>query len=96
MSHGTSTIPQAIDRLASESPNKIWLQFAASREALEEERLTSIDFGTLANAIHRVAWYLARAVPGAGDLESTICYIAPSDVRYFIVACAASKARVKV
>lgn len=96
MSHGTSTLPEAIDRLAVDTPEKTWIQFAASPEALENGELTSVNFKTLANAINRTAWYLAENIPQAGDLETTICYIAPSDIRYFIVACAATKARIKV
>ena len=97
MSHGTSTLPEAIDKLAASTPDRLWVQFVASTEALTKKApLVDISLGTLANAINRLAWHLKQYIPQSGNLDTTICYLAPNDIRYFIVACAATKARVKL
>lgn len=96
MAHGSITIPEAIDRLSYSSPEKILIRFAASSEAFQNKNLTPITSKTLANAINRLAWHFSKTLPRLGNLETTICYLGPSDIRYFIVACAATKCRVNV
>lgn len=97
MSHGTSTLPEAIDKLAALTPDKLWVQFVASTEALEKkEALVDVSLGTLANAVNRLAWHLDKNIPRSGNLQTTICYLGPNDIRYFILTCAATKARVRV
>jgi acyl-coenzyme A synthetase/AMP-(fatty) acid ligase len=96
MSHGSTTIPEVIDSLARSKPKKIWLRYAASSDAFKNKDLTPVTFGALANAINRLAWYLAETLPRTGSLDTTICYLGPSDIRYFIIACAATKCRVKI
>ncbi|KAI5356517.1 Putative AMP-dependent synthetase/ligase, fatty acyl-coenzyme A reductase, NAD-binding protein [Septoria linicola] len=94
MAHGTPSLPEAIDRLAASTPEKTWVSFAASTEALsKKEPLVDVSFGVLANAVNRVAWHLHQNIPSHGDLSTTICYIGENDIRYFILACAATKAR---
>ncbi|CAK4026524.1 acetyl- synthetase [Lecanosticta acicola] len=94
MSHGNRTIPETIDRLALSHSDKVWARYPLSPEAFEQGEWHSVTFHQLANAIHRLAWRLSELFSEHADLE-TICYVGPSDIRYFILACAASKCRLK-
>ncbi|KAI3488070.1 hypothetical protein L1887_47948 [Cichorium endivia] len=66
-----------------------------SEAALEDGELTTVTFAVLSNAINRLAWHLDALLTRRHDLE-TVAYIGPSDIRYYIFACAACKFRVKV
>nr|POE88446.1 non-canonical non-ribosomal peptide synthetase fub8 [Quercus suber] len=96
MTRSPGTIPDTIDKIALSSPDKTWIRYATSSEALKDNCLTPITFGALANAVNRLAWHLKDSLPQTEELETTICYIGPSDIRYFIIACAATKCRIKV
>jgi len=95
MSCSQRTLPGTIDAIASESPARTWARFPESQESLEEGRLVSVSFAALSNAINRLAWILDGVLPERKHLE-TIAYIGPSDIRYYILACAASKCQLKV
>ncbi|THY30397.1 acetyl-CoA synthetase-like protein [Aureobasidium pullulans] len=61
---------------------------------LAQGNLTSITWKTFSNAINRLAWWLTEQL-GVPECQETLCYIGPSDVRYFIFAVAACKAGYK-
>ncbi|EME43601.1 hypothetical protein DOTSEDRAFT_54369 [Dothistroma septosporum NZE10] len=94
MSHGERTLPWTIDDLAKTSGDRVWARYPVSPEAFERGELRQVTFADLANAINRLAWHLETILAGHDDLE-TICYIGPSDIRYFILACAACKCRLQ-
>jgi hypothetical protein len=95
MSCSQRTLPGTIDTIAAEFPDRTWARFPESQQALEEGRLISVSFAALSNAINRLAWFIDAVLPQRDDLE-TIAYVGPSDIRYYILACAASKCRLKV
>jgi hypothetical protein len=95
MSCSQRTLPGTIDTIAAEFPDRTWARFPESQQALGEGRLISVSFAALSNAINRLAWFIDAVLPQRDDLE-TIAYVGPSDIRYYILACAASKCRLKV
>lgn len=95
MSCAQRTLPGTIDAIAQDDPNRTWARFPESQEAFEQGKLVTVSFAALSNAINRLAWYLDTLLPGRNDLD-TVAYIGPSDIRYYILACAACKCRLKV
>ena len=95
MSCSQRTLPGTIDAIAIDFPTQTWARFSESQQALEQGRLVSVSFADLSNAINRLAWFIDDILPQRNDLE-TIAYVGPSDIRHYILACAASKCRLKV
>lgn len=95
MSCAQRTLPGTIDAIARDDPTRTWGRFAKSQEAFEQGSLVTVSFATLSNSINRLAWLLDASLPERSDLE-TIAYVGPSDIRYYILACAACKCRLKV
>lgn len=95
MSIGKRLIPHVIDQLAESEPEAIWAAYSASVEALEQGDLTQITWKTLSNTVNRLCWWLIDQLGHGKDLE-TLCYVGPSDIRYFVFAVAACKAGYKV
>lgn len=89
------TLPGTIDDLAARHGTEVWALYPVSGEAFESGRLREVSFAALANAINKLAWHLKRRLP-TFDHNATVCYIGPSDIRYFILACAACKCGLKV
>lgn len=92
---GERTLPGTIDRIAFCDPERVWARYPRSSEDLEAGQLHSVTFGDLANAIDTLAWRLHENLADRQPL-STIAYIGPSDIRCFILACAACKLGLKV
>ena len=95
LSCGERTVLDTIDALAASHPERIWARFPRSQEAFEKAELVSVSFAAFSNAINRLAWYLDTQLPERRDLDH-IAYVGPSDVRYYILGCAASKCRLIV
>jgi hypothetical protein len=74
--------------LAESEPEAIWAAYSASLEALKQWGLTQITWKTLSNFVNRLSWWLVDQLGHGKDLE-TICYVGPSDIRYFMFAVAA-------
>lgn len=94
MSIGQRLIPQVIDDLAGSYPDDVWAAYPSSMEALAQGDLTHITWKTLSNSINRLAWWLTDRLGEGGKLD-TLCYVGPSDIRYFMFATAACKAGYK-
>ena len=95
MSIGERLIPHVIDQLAESEPNEIWAAYPASFEAFKQGELTQITWKTLSNSINRLSWWLVDQL-GHGEHLETLCYVGPSDIRYFMFAVAACKTGYKV
>lgn len=95
MIYGKRTLPAVIDDFASETPDSIWASFPTSPESFERGELYDVTFAALSNSISRLAWYLESKLGRSENFE-TICYLGPSDIRYFILAIAACKCGYKV
>jgi hypothetical protein len=92
---GGRTIPKTIDHLSEISPERVWARYATSSESFERGDLRSVTFSTLARAIDSLAWHIHDQI-FAESKSSVALYIGPSDIRYFILACAACKCDLKV
>jgi hypothetical protein len=95
MQCGNRTIPETIDALAAEHPDRVWARYFANSNDFDAGVCQSVTFSVLARAIDALAWHLHNLYP---DYEQslTVLYIGPSDIRYFILACAACKCGLKV
>jgi hypothetical protein len=89
------TVPEAIDILSIEQPDRVWARYFANSKDFEAGSIRTITFSVLAHAIDVLAWRLKSAIP-TQPKGSTVLYIGPSDIRYFIVACAACKCNLRV
>lgn len=88
MAYGERLVPQVIDELAKNRPNKPCFVLPRNNDFTEVEEVT---FARLANAINRMTRWVLDTL-GDGEGERTLCYIGPSDIRYYIMAVAACKA----
>jgi thioester reductase-like protein len=95
MACGERTIPGTIDHIASKTPEKIWARYPATADDFQAGILQNVTFASLANAINNTAWLLDAAFPQREPLD-TLAYCGPSDIRYYIIACAACKCSMKV
>jgi hypothetical protein len=95
MQCGNRTIPEAIDALSTEQPERVWARYFANSNNFESGAYRNVTFSALAGAIDALAWHLDD-VFSESDPDSTLLYIGPSDIRYFILACAACKVNRKV
>jgi hypothetical protein len=95
MACGERTIPGTIDNIAAETPDKIWARYPATPEDFRAGIFQDVTFSSLANAINNMAWLLDASFPQREPFE-TLAYNGPSDIRYYIVACAACKCFMKV
>lgn len=89
------TIPETIDYLSATSPERVWARYAASTDSFERGEICAVTFSVLARAIDTLAWHLRDQVTG-NSKSSIVLYVGPSDIRYFILACAACKCSLKV
>lgn len=92
---GGRTIPETIDHLSETSPERVWARYAASSESFERGDLVTVTFAALARAINALAWHIHDQIALESN-SSVVLYIGPSDIRYFILACAACKCNLKV
>jgi len=95
MACGERTIPGTIDDIVAETPDKIWARYPATPEDFRAGIFQDVTFSSLANAINNMAWLLDASFPQREPFE-TLAYNGPSDIRYYIVACAACKCSMKV
>jgi hypothetical protein len=95
MQCGNRTIPEAIDALSTEQPDRVWARYFANSNDFEAGAHRNVTFATLAGAIDVLAWYLDDVFSEC-DPSITLLYIGPSDILYFIFACAACKNNRKV
>lgn len=92
---GERTLPGTIDIIAFRDPERIWARYPETSKDLEDGKLHSVTFGQLANAINTLSWRIHENLV-VREALSTIAYIGPSDIRYFVLACAACKLGLKV
>lgn len=95
MVYGELTLPKAFGPLSVQYLDRTWARYPATPEDFERGILQEVTFSALAHASDDLAWHLHRALPA--NLESNVVlYLGRSDIRYFIVACAACKCNLKV
>ena len=95
MACGERTIPGTIDDIAAKTPNKIWARYPATPDEFQAGVFQDVTFSSLANAVNNMAWLLDASFPQREPFE-TLAYSGPSDIRYYIIACAACKCSMKV
>ena len=87
-SNDTRLIPNAIDELALLSPNAVFASLPVSTNVIHGFR--DVTYSEYAHSINRAASWLENEL-GTGCQNEKIGYIAPSDLRYVILAVAAVK-----
>lgn len=92
---GERTIPETIDHLARKSPERVWARYATSSTTFDRGELRTVTFSALARAVDTLTWYLQDYI-ATKPRSNVALYIGPSDIRYFILACAACKYNLKV
>ena len=95
MACGERTIPGTIDQIASTTPEKVWARYPATPDDFQTGIFQDVTFSSLANAINNMAWLLDASFPQR-QILNTLAYSGPSDIRYYIIACAACKCSMKV
>lgn len=91
MAHGERLITSLIDSIAHEDPSRAWASVPKDDNNLSDG-FVDISYKQLANAVNRAAWWLQENIPGETSTFETIAYTGPKDLRYPILAVAASKA----
>ena len=95
MQRGNRTIPEAIDALSVEHPERVWARYFSNSNDFDSGVCQSVTFSALARAIDALAWHLHSSI-SAQPKDSTVLYIGPSDIRYYILAAAACKCNLTV
>ncbi|KAL9117063.1 MAG: hypothetical protein Q9187_006405 [Circinaria calcarea] len=91
--YGHVLIADQLDSLAQSDPDHVFASLP--RSSTFAHGLYHITLRTLARAVDRAAWWLESTLGKSSDFE-TIAYIGPADLRYVILAIAATKVGYKV
>jgi hypothetical protein len=94
MQCGNRTIPEAIDGLSVEHPERVWARYFSNSNDFDSGVCQSVTFSALARAVDALAWHLLFSLPA--QPKGTVLYIGPSDIRYYILAAAACKCNLTV
>ena len=87
------TLPQLIDKVAEQTPNRVFVSLPAGVDIEDEYRdYTYQDF---ARAIDNCAWWIDETI-GRGTTFNTLAYIGSQDIRYALLILAAIKTGHKV
>ncbi|MCJ1433008.1 hypothetical protein MMC27_002367 [Xylographa pallens] len=86
--YGHRLIPTLVDDLAETTPEYIFASIP--RSAQFADGLRDVSIRTFARAVNRAASWIKSTI-GKGTAFETIAYTGPTDLRYYIVAIAASK-----
>ena len=91
--HGNRLLPITIDDIAENKPEKLF--GCIPRTSDPRDGFVDVTFADFARAVDRAAWWLEESL-GKSTTFETLAYLGPSDIRYFILAVAASKVGYKV
>ncbi|MCJ1401925.1 hypothetical protein MMC11_005142 [Xylographa trunciseda] len=86
--YGHRLIPTLVDELAESTPNYVFA--LVPRSAQFADGLKHVTISTFARAVNRAASWMESTIGNSADFE-TIAYLGPADLRYYIIAIAASK-----
>ena len=92
---GERTVLETIDTISVQDPKSVWARYPASSEDFASGVYQTVTFSAFAGAIDALAWHLDTRLSITSERD-TMVYVGPSDVRYFILACAACKCNSKV
>lgn len=90
MACGERIITSLIDAIANEDPSRAWASIPQDDDDLSKG-FVDISYKQLANAVNHAAWWLKDNLTGEISVFETIAYAGPKDLRYPILAVAASK-----
>jgi len=90
MAYGERLITSLIDAVANEDPSRAWASIPRDDDDLSQG-FVDISYKQLANAVNHAAWWLEENLTGERSIFETIAYTGPKDLRYPILAVAASK-----
>ena len=89
---GKRLIPHLIDKIAQQTPRRCYCCLARSTGV--QDGFREITYGTLANAINFLAWWIGDNI-GRTRIFETVAYMGPPDLRYVILVIASQKAGYK-
>ena len=82
-------LPQKIDLIASETPQKIHTLWPVNPFSYEAGFRT-ITYADLANAVNGLSWWIDKQL-GPSTVGEVLAYMGPTDVRYIALLLAATK-----
>lgn len=91
---GRRLLPVIIDQRARDEPDRPWCSLPRDDYDLEKG-FEDISYGTFANAINQLAWFIESAIGKSTSFE-TITYLGISDIRYHMIQMAVCKTGHKV
>ncbi|MCJ1330754.1 hypothetical protein MMC10_007441 [Thelotrema lepadinum] len=86
--YGRRLLPSLIDEIARDDPKRLFIRYPIISDFSQTRDVTYYDY---ARAIDKAAWWLEKTLGGKGVDFPTIAYTGPLDLRYHILAIAASK-----
>ena len=90
---GQRLLPQVVEQLASEDPDRIFASYAVSQNL--EDGFVDVSMKCMSHAVNEMAYWIDRSI-GRSNSFATLCYIGASDIRYTIVFLATIKCGWKV
>lgn len=90
--YGHRLIPTLVDEFAEKDPNYVFALIPKTPNFADG--LQEITIKTFARAVNEIAWRCESVLGKSTDFD-TIAYIGPTDLRYWVIAIAASKAGYK-
>ena len=85
---GQRLLPQIVDQLASENPERIFASYAASQ--ILADGFVNVSMRRLSHAVNEVSHWIEHSL-GPSNSFPTLCYIGISDIRYTIIFLATIK-----
>ncbi|CAD6591480.1 MAG: hypothetical protein ASARMPREDX12_005186 [Alectoria sarmentosa] len=91
--YGRRLIPTLVDEIAASTPNRVYASIPRNQDFTGG--FDDVTFRILARAVNRAAFWIENKLGKSAHFE-TIAYLGPMDLRYYIVALAATKVGYKV
>ncbi|KUJ07624.1 acetyl-CoA synthetase-like protein [Mollisia scopiformis] len=91
--YGRRLVPVVIDEIAQNDPERVFASIPKTTDL--SEGYVDVTYDAFSRAINRAATFLERTFGRSGSFE-TLAYLGPFDVRYYILACGASKVGYKL
>lgn len=93
VAYGERLLPQVLDELANNDPNRVYASYAKSADISEGFRHVTVK--EMASAVDSLAWWIEARI-GKSNNFGTLAFIGASDLRYPILCLAGMKCGWKV
>ncbi|KAL4905238.1 hypothetical protein BDW74DRAFT_185288 [Aspergillus multicolor] len=82
-------LPALLDHRAARQPDQVWAKFPVSPTSYTQG-FRAATYAQMRNAVDYMAYFLAESI-GTSEIFTTLAYMGPGDLRYYIVLLAAVK-----